>query len=92
MLVMKAKILDHHSALHSGDIDNRLKELAAQCCSKATEIPNCARNMHSLKIPEATPGMPLQSAVKTLSFGENLKHFRVRFLTLQTKGLGLGNL
>lgn len=52
MLVMKAKILDHHSALHSGDIDNRLKELAAQCCSKATEIPNYARNMHSLKIPE----------------------------------------
>lgn len=52
MLVMKAKILDHHSALHSRDTDNRLKELAAQCCSKATEIPSYAGNMHSLRIPE----------------------------------------
>lgn len=52
ILGMKAKILDHHSALHSVDPDNPLKEPVAQCCSKATEISNYARNMRSLKIPE----------------------------------------
>lgn len=52
ILGMKAKILDHHSALHSVDTDNPLKEPVAQRCSKATEISNYARNTHSLKIPE----------------------------------------
>lgn len=52
ILGMKAKILDHHSALHSVDPDNPLKEPVAQCCSKATEISNYARNTRSLKIPE----------------------------------------
>lgn len=52
VLVMKAKILDHHSAFHSVDTDNPPKEPLAQCCSRATEIPNHARNTDSLKIPE----------------------------------------
>ena len=65
ILGMKAKILDHHSALHSVDTDNPLKEPVAQCCSKATEISNYARNTHSLnrkflrKIIKCSTRLPL---------------------------------